>query len=280
MSHISIHYCLDDFKDFILSVFHDAILLYNMENNDTLFIWCLTYIKLIKLNAIQKAELKKIAYNINNHYNPTLKLYNYDDHNNIILFTQHIWQQYLNRDINVDLHIISSQPLFKNIFKSKPVITNIKNIEVIKTLRKSEDFRPVKKTSDKDHLESALYKSASIDNIQLKDKLSAIPEIKKEEKPVIPEVKKEINVEVKKDKEKVIIPEIKKEIKVEKPVIPEIKKEEKPVIPEIKKEIKVEKPVIPENKEDVTINIAKKIDIEEDSIKNIKKKLPKKQSIK
>lgn len=206
MSHISIHYCLDDFKDFILSVFHDAILLYNMENNDTLFIWCLTYIKLIKLNALQKTELKKIAYIINNHYNPTLKLYNYDDHNNIILFTQHIWQQYLNRDINIDLHIIVSQPLFKNIFKSKPVITNIKNIEVIKTLRKSEDFRPVQKTSNKDYLESSLFKSTSIDTSQIK------------ENPVIPEVKNEIKVE----KEKVIIPEVKKE---ENPVIPENKED-------------------------------------------------------
>lgn len=179
MSHIQIHYSLEDLKDFILNVYYDALLLYPHEINDSIFIWCLSYIKLIKLNITQKTQLKKIAIDIHKYYNEQSKLHTFDEHNNIVLFAQHIWSLFLNRDINVELHLKEDDSIIPRLFKkSLPEKVDVNNIEVIHKMRRSEEII-VNKNENHIVEKSSFFKSESYDN---SIKVSTVPEVLKIEK--------------------------------------------------------------------------------------------------
>ena len=89
MTHVRIPESLDDFKDLVINLAHDAHLMFPTGEPTDKFIWALSCINKFKLSELQVQQLIAIF--------PDLKT----ESNCRIRFAQHVWRTFYKEDINI-----------------------------------------------------------------------------------------------------------------------------------------------------------------------------------
>ena len=89
-SHIRIPECLQDFKDLIIDLSHDAHLLLPLSEPVDKFAWTLPHVHKFKLSKSQVSALILLF--------PEMKI----EFNARIRFSQHVWKMYIKEDVEID----------------------------------------------------------------------------------------------------------------------------------------------------------------------------------
>ena len=89
MTHVRISESLEDFKELVINLAHDAHLMFPNGEPKEKFIWALTFIQNFKLNESQVEQLIAIFPNLKTESNCRIR------------FAQHVWRTFFKEDVDI-----------------------------------------------------------------------------------------------------------------------------------------------------------------------------------